>query len=336
MKSFPHASMPWGWYQVAWSAEIPAGAVRPLRYFDTELVCYRGADGSVRVFDAYCPHMGAHLGYGGTVEEADLRCPFHGWKWGPDGRNTEVPSHPTGGTLNLKLHSWPVRELHGIVLVWYHPAHQPPSFEPTAFLPRADGDYWPAFPAATKLWPDRAMVGQLIAENLADAAHFRYVHGAGELPAMESYTMDAGRFASSFSVRFGVGRQSTWATPKGPMTGCIAAEAWGLGLVITKLAGFDEILHLAATTPVTSDTADVRATTWVPVTRSDGAEMTAELRDRWVGQQNQQTEADLVVWENLRYVAKPPLVGDEAAPMRALREWADRFYRDTAAAEGGE
>ena len=41
--------------------------------------------------DAYCPHLGAHLGHGGRVEGGAVRCPFHAWLWGGDGRCLEVP-----------------------------------------------------------------------------------------------------------------------------------------------------------------------------------------------------------------------------------------------------
>src|SRR5437763_1770750 len=59
-RSFPYESIPTGWYQVAWSDEVAAGAVVPRRYFDQELVLLRTEGGALRLFDAHCPHMGAH------------------------------------------------------------------------------------------------------------------------------------------------------------------------------------------------------------------------------------------------------------------------------------
>lgn len=35
--------------------------------------------------DAYCPHLGAHLGIGGTVEGETLRCPFHAFRFDTGG-----------------------------------------------------------------------------------------------------------------------------------------------------------------------------------------------------------------------------------------------------------
>ena len=41
--------------------------------------------------DAFCPHLGAHLGYGGLVEESTIRCPFHAWRFDGTGACVEVP-----------------------------------------------------------------------------------------------------------------------------------------------------------------------------------------------------------------------------------------------------
>src|ERR1700677_4152165 len=73
------ARTPLGWYQIGWSSDFESGRSLPLHYFDQDLVAFRGASGAVHVFDAFCPHMGAHLGYGGAVEGDCLRCPYHGW-----------------------------------------------------------------------------------------------------------------------------------------------------------------------------------------------------------------------------------------------------------------
>ncbi|MCB1004552.1 MAG: Rieske 2Fe-2S domain-containing protein, partial [Acidimicrobiales bacterium] len=67
MSRFPFP-IPYSWYQVAWSDELPVGGVRPLYYFATDLVLWRDDDGTAHLQDAICPHLGAHLGHGGHVE----------------------------------------------------------------------------------------------------------------------------------------------------------------------------------------------------------------------------------------------------------------------------
>lgn len=59
---------PAGWFQVAWSDEIGVGEVQRMHYLGQEMVAWRALSGRVTVMDAYCEHLGAHLGFGGHVE----------------------------------------------------------------------------------------------------------------------------------------------------------------------------------------------------------------------------------------------------------------------------
>lgn len=89
--------MPYGWFQVLYSHELAPGESKPLEYFGTDLVIFRTESGEAKVLDAYCPHMGAHLGYGirgetgrgGRVSGDSIVCPFHGWAFDGDGPFTK-------------------------------------------------------------------------------------------------------------------------------------------------------------------------------------------------------------------------------------------------------
>ena len=81
---------PRGWFVIGVSKELEPGDVRPIRYFGRELVLYRTESGMAIVHDAFCPHLGAHLGYGGKVVGETIQCPFHAWRFDA--------SAPSGGT----------------------------------------------------------------------------------------------------------------------------------------------------------------------------------------------------------------------------------------------
>ncbi len=66
--------IPNGWFQVEWSHDLKAGDVKPLKYFGKDLVLFRDEDGAAHLLDAFCPHLGAHLGHGGKVEGKDIVC----------------------------------------------------------------------------------------------------------------------------------------------------------------------------------------------------------------------------------------------------------------------
>jgi phenylpropionate dioxygenase-like ring-hydroxylating dioxygenase large terminal subunit len=113
----PHA-FPTGWHRVADASDIQADTVAKISYLERELVAFRDGMGAVRVFNAYCPHLGAHLGVGGTVSDGELVCPFHAWRFDGTGRCTSIPYAEKVPT-QAKLQPYPVREVDGMVLVYF-------------------------------------------------------------------------------------------------------------------------------------------------------------------------------------------------------------------------
>ena len=72
-----------------------------LKYFGRDLVLWRDEAGEFHLQDAFCPHLGAHLGVGGAVEDGCIRCPFHGWTFDGTGACTNIPY---SDRLNRKAH----------------------------------------------------------------------------------------------------------------------------------------------------------------------------------------------------------------------------------------
>ena len=82
---------PNSWYPVLESRSLKCNEVKALHVLGQDLIAYKGMSGKCYVFDAYCPHLGAHLAVGGTVIGDHIRCPFHGWTFNENGICTEVP-----------------------------------------------------------------------------------------------------------------------------------------------------------------------------------------------------------------------------------------------------
>jgi 3-ketosteroid 9alpha-monooxygenase subunit A len=334
MRNFPSDSIGSGWYMIGWSSDFPVGEAKPVSYFGQDLVAYRGLSGTLRVLDAYCGHMGAHLGHGGCVEGEQIRCPYHGWVWSSEGQNTEIPYSSPHKMGNLRLGSWQVREVDEIVLVYYSHDGAPPIYDPPERMIRFDGETWPVSSATTKIWLDQQISPQYMAENAADAAHFKYVHKAADIASIGEFAVDGGVFRARLDLRFGGHAETTWATPRGPVDGHIITENWGLGLGWSRLRGFDDVIYLMGITPTSPYTADMRATTWVARKRGDGSEMSEKVRDLWVAQQNHQVDSDLKIWNHLSYLERAPWAKSEGQPMRMLRGWTRQFYET--AGETGE
>src|SRR5215472_4705296 len=174
MSRFPFPDFPTGWFHVAYSRDVPPGSVVPLQYFGQELICYRGESGRAQVMDAFCPHLGAHIGYGGRVQGDDVVCPFHCWRFDTDGRNVEIP-YRDAVNRGARLRPWPTREVAGMVFAWHDLAGGSPSWELPQVPEAADEHFvWHAPEGAR--WRIRSHPQEVL-ENTVDIAHFKYVHG---------------------------------------------------------------------------------------------------------------------------------------------------------------
>lgn len=155
-----------GWYWAIPSRKLRKGQVRAVSLQGRELAIYRDINGKLVCFDAYCPHMGAHLGEG-KVEGEGLRCLFHNWKFNSKGDCVDVPCLGTG--LPLELKTWHVAEKYGMVWVWTGKTpKQPLPFVPELENFECDSVITSGF--VKNCHPNVVMI------NAIDAHHFNTVH----------------------------------------------------------------------------------------------------------------------------------------------------------------
>ena len=79
---------------------------------DQSIVVVRSEDMGVRAFQNACRHRGVRVVEGSGTCETGFICPFHGWCYGPDGKNNFVPASKTFAAHNLdpaELNLTPVR-----------------------------------------------------------------------------------------------------------------------------------------------------------------------------------------------------------------------------------
>ena len=84
---------PNGWLPVLESSLLKKSQILPIFAFGNDLVAFRSTAGKVTVLDTYCPHLGAHLGYGGRVINDTVNCPFHGWVFKQSGECVHIPGN---------------------------------------------------------------------------------------------------------------------------------------------------------------------------------------------------------------------------------------------------
>jgi hypothetical protein len=92
--------------------------------------------------DAYCPHLGAHLGHGGRVEGCEIVCPYHWFQYDGEGNNTNIP-YSDRVNRRAKVHTYPTVDRNGLVMFWYHPKGTPPLWEIPEVREYNDVDFAP-------------------------------------------------------------------------------------------------------------------------------------------------------------------------------------------------
>ena len=205
--------------------------------------------------DAYCEHLGAHLGYGGHVEGEVIQCPFHGWQWNHEGRNVCIPyeDRPNRGR---RIRTYPVVERNESVYIWHDVERRDPFFDaPDVFASFDDGS------SADRLLPAAAAVTarrlelhpQYVLENGVDFAHFKFVHQTPIVPVFTRHDFDEPVSYVDFTITFeGDDEQSIEDVNSG-----VEAINGGLGIAVTKSWGWSTTgrsprSHPSTTAPPTS------------------------------------------------------------------------------------
>jgi phenylpropionate dioxygenase-like ring-hydroxylating dioxygenase large terminal subunit len=326
MKDWPYEAFPTGWFQIGYSSELAPGDVRPVKYFDRELVLFRTENGEATLLDAYCRHLGAHLGYGGKVKGECIECPFHGWIWKTSGELAEIPYAPDE-TRRVSLDRWHVREVDGLILTWHDAFGRGPLWEWPGIPEFSDQDG--NYPITLDHIGIRRIIPQSPVENTPDYYHFMWVHGAGQ-PGRPLLWKEDGHFLHTrIAFVFGHGKKATWMTPDGAVVGEIETEAWGLGLSNARFVLGDFITNqLTAATPVDREHSQLFET--ITCTRERGTDdpNPTGLAARMIEFQKGQIRNDFAIWENQRYVEHPPFAGGEEEHYARFRRWSRQFYSD--------
>ncbi|POA18743.1 2Fe-2S ferredoxin [Pseudomonas sp. FW300-N1A1] len=302
---------PNGWFAVCFSHELKPGAVMRVPFMGQELVLYRTASGLPRAIDPYCPHLGAHLGYGGKVIGEDLVCPFHGLAFTPQGNciRTGNGQKPPSAALTQRY----FKEVDNVLFVWRHEDNHPPYWE----LPELD---CAGFSQGCYETFQLQGLSQDMTENSADPSHFAYLHGLKEVTTHHQedghrmiYTMRAKVFGQVVTMRM---------------------TCYGIGYAVGE-ALFERLGLLARTQALGTQTAPLGWTFRMidtlrverikslpqPLRRVTYA-LALFFIHRWFVKT---VKEDFAVWSNRRFMSAPQLVDDESN-MAVYRRWTSQFY----------
>lgn len=321
----PLSMKPTGWFQVAWSDEIKVGDVHTMKYFDEEMIAWRADSGQLTVMNAYCEHLGAHLGYGGTVVGEVLQCPFHGWQWSQEGRNVCIPyqDRPNRGR---RVRTYPSVERNESVYIWHDIEGRAPFFDaPDVFASFDDGSSAANYYPQQRLFrQDLELHPQYVLENGVDFAHFKYVHSTPIVPVFTRHDFDDTVSYVDFTITFeGDDQQSIEDVKSG-----VEAINGGLGIAVTKSWGMVDNRTISAITPVDERTSDVRFMVYIGRTPGRDDERAAAKARMFGEEVIRQFTQDVHIWAHQRYSDPPALATAEYEGFTAIRKWAKQFYPD--------
>lgn len=288
-----------GWHLAAFADEL-TGEVTPMHIGDRPLVAVRRG-GRIRVYDATCPHRGAHLGYGGRLDRDCLLCPFHG-------RRVHLGADAPG--------EYKVAE---------HPAVH---VGEALFVCLDDGpDLGFAMTIAGLLRSHRVVAGyrtpvcvdgEIIVENAFDPEHFAPVHGILRVPDMAPALGEDGELV--------VESELTAPSTNDAVTRYrFFARAFSPNLVVTQLGPAGPSPYYFTGTTPTAEGCVARVAIGVP-NGPDGRPAARPLVDSLIAGAREAFREDMPVWEHLAPGHVPQYDARDKAVM-AFRDFVETFRR---------
>lgn len=306
----PLPPFPNGWFKVAYSDEVGPGQVIRAHWLGREFVVFRTEAGEARVLDAYCPHLGAHLGVGGKVEGDTIRCPFHAWRFqGDTGRCVEVP-YASRIPPKAEVKAWPVVEQNGFIAIYWHAEGKVADWKP-AVVPEVGNPEYHLH--ERRKWILSAHLQELY-ENGFDVAHFNTLHG------MDVKGVNLTAEGPIMKLHLEFGRQNNaQASAEGMAT--IRSFMYGPGLSLTRVSGMIEGVSVQSLTPI--DPGRMELTHNYYVHNESDAATVAGFFDYYA----KDWELDMPLW-NTKIYRPVPLLAEGDGDIARFRKWYRQFYSE--------
>ena len=298
----PLDPFPDGWYLIEPAEQLREGQLMQKTWMGREIVAWRDRGGAVCVADAFCPHLGAHLGpeHGGVVRDGKLVCPFHGFAYDTTGRCVATPHAPP--PKSARLRSYAVQEVNGFVFAYWDRHGR----EPIWRIPDASPDGWAGRSIVRRRLRSHP---QATTENSVDFGHLSYVHGYGALKQLAPTVIDGPFLRAFYTFRR---RMLTRGLRRFRISVNIEISVCGLGVSLVEI-------HSPAT--------DLRVLQWVIATPVDG-----EWIDLWLavdpkGRPRVPGLGMLPSWISRRFIPRILRHELELDVMKDARIWATQRYQ---------
>ena len=322
---------PEGWYFIAARDDILRRKLIEKTWMGEEIIAWADRDGRICVSDAFCPHLGSHMGptVGGMVRDGCLVCPFHGFEFDTSGRCVATPNAPAPRAVRLQVYH--TAEILGMVFAWWGAGGRPPQWQ----LPEGPptGPEWSRLRSCTLRFRGHP---QETAENSVDVEHLGYTHGYDDVEPTATLSIDGAYLKSCFdfsNVRRTLGLFDVVSEVSA------ITHVHGLGFsyveIHEKTIGMD-VRMWVLTTPVDGTLVALTLVTQVREIRKPRRFITGlgflpvPLRHRLMSrlvlaEERRFVMQDVVIWERKRYKA-PPRLSRADGPIGKFRLYCRQFY----------
>jgi len=334
MSSFPN-----GWYAVCSIEDLEPKTVLPIKALGRDMVAFRTESGAIRVFDAHCPHQGAHLGHGGVVKGETIECPFHKWCFDKEGKCEKIPySNSIPKTKKVNIQAYRILERQGLLLIYFSADNSAPTWEIPQFEDDLKGARWTK-PTYSELVVKTHI--QELAENGFDIAHFQPIHGSEE----NSIELDRKQpFGPQLFFALNLVYPGSGIGKFGKKIGVRANWRFsGLSVFDNHVTLRDypmELRQYFFFTPIDEEHVRIQIALRINQDRIKLPQPFRYLVVKLIEKQNrkillQNFEQDRPIWENKKF-REPPILCEGDGPITHLRQWMKQFYATPSAPQLSE
>ena len=319
---------PDGWYVIGLSADIGAEKLIEKTWMGREIVAWRDTRGTVCVAEAYCPHLGSHLGprAGGAIRDGNLVCPFHGFEFDTTGRCVGTPG--ASPPRSARLRRYVSEEINGFVFAYCGRESDRPSWR----IPEQPDES--EYQRAVKCVPLRAHP-QTTSENSVDRAHLAHLHGYRDVVQTAPTEVDGPLLTSAYAF---TRQMLTPGFRHFEQSVEISIQVWGLGVSIVAIRGPGgfRVRQWVLATPVDGEMIDMwlavdvqRLPGWPWLVRPLAGLVRLLLGRVLVNELKCEVEKDGEIWARQRYRSTPVLSATDRDLLQ-FRRYCKQFYARTA------
>lgn len=317
------SSYPQGWFAVCFTFEIKPKQAKRVYLMGKELVLWQSEQGAIALADAYCPHLGTHLGHCGEVHGERLFCPFHGLTFDEHGACSAKVTND-----KLRLKTYPVVVQNNIIFSCFD------SLSPfSEWLPHPVDTHSYTKPK-TAIFKIHSTPHE-ITENTVDLKHFSALHHYHD-PKIKYHAN--GQY---MNVQTFIKRKGGLFGKTGLVNINTDTHHYGLGYANVNITLPSLDLHFTGfvlPTPIDNHHIELRFMLMMKkITNPSKINPILSIFPKkwlthllfWQSFRGfvMNVAEDLPIWEHKTYLAAPNLTPSDG-PIPFYRNWADQFYQD--------